>query len=237
MNDSNRNDGTSHRRKRPHKRYPETVKRKNKERKLRRRKLKKEFNAVVVEEEGSMSDPICPGLVPLERENEEEIEEKEAERMGKEDTNKHASTTLTTKAMFKRIAGRKEIKFKCLLGGQSHKKECLHETHSSVLYARSTLMIMNAVFSGKFCMHKTAFDEYAVTFHNKADIMEINDLLLVLDTPAYTVWHIKSNNFALKSYKGGSKAPSEYRVLAFLHNSSKSARKLFLSQLQCPLMG
>ena len=88
-------------------------------------------------------------------------------------------------------------------------------------------MIENAVFSGKFSMHETAFDEYAVIFHNKKDIMEISDLSLVLDTSAYAIWHLKSNNFVVKSYKGSSKAPSEYRVLSFLHNASKNASKLF----------
>ena len=97
MNEPNEDAGLSHRRKRPHKRNPETVKRKNKERKARRRKLEKEFN--VAEEELKVEQ--SPGLVAQVGESEERIEENEAEK-AKEGNERHGSNKkLTTKAMFK----------------------------------------------------------------------------------------------------------------------------------------
>ena len=61
--------------------------------------------------------------------------------------------------------------------------------------------------------------------------MEISDLSLVLDTSAHTLWHPKSNNFVAKSYKGISKAPSEYHVLSCLQNASTNASKQFPEQI------
>ena len=97
MNEPNGADRTSHKRKRPHKRNPETVKRKNKERKARRRKLEKEFNIALIAEA-----PTGRGLVAQVEESEmlteEEIEENEAEKTKEGD---HSNKRLTTKAMFK----------------------------------------------------------------------------------------------------------------------------------------
>ena len=58
--------------------------------------------------------------------------------------------------------------------------------------------------------------------------MEISAQSLVLDTSSYTIRHVKSSNFLVNSYKGSSKAPSEYRLLSFLHNASEDTSIEFL---------